>query len=244
VAERANLTGAALLHATSEDEARALASLGPPVALIANGVAARAVQPADIERLRERAALTAEDEAVTFLGRLHPIKRLDLLAAAFVAVRRQRPHARLVIAGPDEGGHRRTIEPLLAEVADSVRWLGPVNDDDKWALLATSRLLVQCSDSESFGLGVAEALAAGLAVVVTDRGPWRDLASAGCGAVVAHDARAIAAGIERVLADPAAAAAMGARARDWAGRRFGWDEIAAEMIHAYGDALARAVPAA
>ena len=59
------------------------------------------------------------------------------------------------------------------------------------------------------------------------------------GSVVAHDARAIADAVERLLADPAAAAEMGGRARVWAAHRFGWDEIAAAMIRAYGDALAR-----
>src|SRR5437660_1269512 len=158
--ERANLRSAALLHATSPLEANELTMYGPPVVQIANGVAPGDVSAAALERLRAKARLQPGDAIVTFLGRLHPIKRLDLLAEALAIVRQAHPNARLVIAGPDEGGHRARVEPLFAPVAAETRWLGEVDAETTWALLTSSRALVQCSDSESFGMSVAEALTA------------------------------------------------------------------------------------
>lgn len=236
---RSHLASAAFLHATSPAEARQLTTFGPPVISIANGVAPVSVTPADVRDLRGRADIGADDEVVTFLGRLHPIKRLDLLAEAFAILRRVRPRARLLIAGPDEGGHRRQIEPLFAETADAIRWLGALDGAAKWALLAASRTLVQCSDSESFGMNVAEALAAGLPVVVTDRGPWAQVESVGCGYAVPHDPRSIADAVVRLLDDPAEARAMGARGKAWAERMFAWDAIGRSMRDAYQCALAR-----
>ena len=237
---RSHLASAAFLHATSPAEARQLTAFGPPVISIANGVAPVSVALADVRDLCRRADIGAEDEVVTFLGRLHPIKRLDLLAEAFAILRRGRPRARLLIAGPDEGGHRRRIEPLFAETADAVRWLGALEGAAKWALLAASRTLVQCSDSESFGMSVAEALAAGLPVVVTDRGPWAQVESVGCGYAVPHDPRSIADAVVRLLDDPAEARAMGARGTAWAERMFAWDGIGRSMRDAYQGALDRA----
>jgi glycosyltransferase involved in cell wall biosynthesis len=235
-AERRHLEGAAFLHATSAAEAQSLSAVGPRVALIANGVDSRTATPAQIADVRLRFSLPDEADVITFVGRLHPIKRLDLLAGAFTRLRRDGRQAYLVVAGPDEGGHRRQIEPLFLEVADRVRWTGPVEGDQKWALLATSRAVVQCSNSESFGLSVAEALAAGVPVVVTDRGAWADVSSVGCGEVVAHDAAAIAAALGRLLDRPDEARAMGERGRGWVRRAFSWDEIGRAMRGEY-DAL-------
>ena len=231
--ERRHLEGAALLHATSAAEAQALSGLGPRVALIGNGVDVQTVTPQQMAAARQRFDLPWHADVITFIGRLHPIKRLDLLAAAFTQLRRAGREAYLVIAGPDENGHRRQIEPLFREVAARVRWTGAVDGDDKWALLATSRAVVQCSDSESFGLTVAEALSVGVPVVVTDRGAWTDITAAGCGEVVAHDAAAIAAALERLLDRPADACAMGQRGSAWVRRAFGWDEIGRAMTREY-----------
>jgi glycosyltransferase involved in cell wall biosynthesis len=209
--ERRHLQGASLLHATSDSEARVLAACGPRVALVANGVTARAATADQIARMRQQ----------------------------FARVRRSGRAACLVIAGPDEGGHRRRIEPLFRDIAADVRWTGAVDGDDKWALLHASRALVQCSDSESFGLSVAEALSAGVPVVVTERGAWSHLASVGCGHVVAHDAQAIADALDRLLADPQAARAMGERGRAWATRTFGWDAIGQAMLRQYESVTGR-----
>jgi glycosyltransferase involved in cell wall biosynthesis len=242
--QRRHLRGARLLHATSDAEARALAACGPRVALVPNGVDPRLVGADHVARVRERFGLPRGAELVTFIGRLHPIKRLDLLADAFTRLRRGGRAACLVIAGPDERGHRRRVEPLFRGVAADVRWTGDLDGDDKWALLQASRALVQCSDSESFGMSVAEALSAGVPVVVTERGAWGQLASIGGGLVVAHGADAIAGALDRLLADPAAARAMGERGRAWAMRTFGWDAIGRAMLREYEAILDRVEVAA
>ena len=239
VIEARNLRGAALLHATSDPEARALTAIGPRVALVANGVAPATVSADQVARVRQRFDLPRDADLLLFLGRLHPIKRLDLLADAFIRLRQSGRSACLVIAGPDEDGHRRRVEPLFARVNADVRWTGAVDGDDKWALVSASRALVQCSDSESFGLSVAEALAAGVPVVVSERGAWQDVAAVGGGFVVPHDARAIADALDRLLADPRSARAMGERGRAWALRLFGWDAIGREMMREYDAIVGR-----
>jgi glycosyltransferase involved in cell wall biosynthesis len=115
----------------------------------------------------ERFALDENAQFVTFVGRLHAIKRLDLLIAAFRQVQTRVSNVHLMIAGPAEAA---TLSAALRRetVANAaIHWLGEINEAEKWALLRASRVFALCSDSESFGLGVVEALAAGVPVVVT-----------------------------------------------------------------------------
>jgi len=236
--ERANLRGATLLHATSVLEGPELTPFGPPVFLIPNGVAARQASPESISALRARAGLHEGEEVITFLGRLHPIKRLDLLAEAFGIVQHARPNARLLIAGPDEGGYKQQVEALFAPVAGATRWLGSVNDEESAALLASTDVLVQCSDSESFGMSVAEALAAAVPVVVTKRSGWAEIDAIRCGCSVAHEPVSIADGILRVLGHPDRAG-LRARAAAWATKTFAWDVVGKSMRDAYAQAITR-----
>jgi glycosyltransferase involved in cell wall biosynthesis len=103
--ERANLRGAALLHATSEQEADALRDLqlGVPIAVVPNGVDLESAQSA-ARGYRERLGIPPDAFVVLYLGRMHRIKRLDLLADAFDDLRRTHTSAHLVLAGHDEQG--------------------------------------------------------------------------------------------------------------------------------------------
>jgi len=56
---------------------------------------------------------------------------------------------------------------------------------------------------------------------------------------VPHDARAIADALDRLLADPRSARAMGERGRAWALRLFGWDAIGREMMREYDAIVGR-----
>ena len=239
--ERRALRDAALLHATSAGEADTLRELAPAAGIVTlpNGVDLEAASRGPSGVFRRTARIAAGEPLIVFLGRLHPIKRLDLLAAAFGRVRAALPPARLVLAGRDEGGFRRTIEPLFAPFGAAVFWAGELAPADKWALLRDATVLVLCSDSESFGLSVAEALAAGVPAVVTRTCPWPDLDAWGCGSWVEQTPVAIGDALTRILRDPGAAAAMGERGRTVARARFDWTAIAAAMASHYGEVAGR-----
>ena len=233
--ERRNLTGAALLHAASSLEARSLErwARGIPLAIVPNGVELRPEPPPAREGFRRSLGLPPDTPLIVFLGRVHPIKRLDLLAAAFDRIRAVRPGAHLLIAGPDEDGHRSRLEPHFAGAGPAVRFMGELGEFAKWTLLANADVLVMCSQSESFGRSVVEALAAGLPVVVTRTCPWQQVETAGCGFWVAHTAEAIADATLEVLRDPASARRMGERGRALARSTYSWDAIARTMARHY-----------
>ncbi|MEP6919458.1 MAG: glycosyltransferase, partial [Acidobacteriota bacterium] len=166
--ERRNLSGAALLHATSDQEAEAIRALGfgRPIAVVPNGVDLSCVEAVG-RGYRARLGIPADAFVVLFLGRMHRIKRIDLLADAFVELRATHPRAHLVLAGPDEHQLLPDLRRRLSAHADHLHTIGAIHGGDKWALLRDADAMVQCSDSESFGLSVVESLAAGVPVVAT-----------------------------------------------------------------------------
>ena len=165
LADRRVIRDAARLHATSRLEFDELARFDRTkrVVYVPNGVELPRVQEGDENAARRRFRLPPSSPIVLFLGRIRPIKRLDLLAGAFGRVRQQHVGAHLVIAGPDEDGHRAQVAPLFTTYGDAVTWTGRVDDTSKRQLLEAATVLVMCSDSESFGMSVAEAMAAGTA---------------------------------------------------------------------------------
>lgn len=234
--ERRNLSHAALLHATSEQEADTIGQLqlGVKVAIVPNGVDLSAAQQA-AKGYRARLGIAPNDFVVLFLGRMHRIKRIDLIADAFAELRATRPSAHLVLAGPDEHGLLPDLKRRLAPHSAAVHTVDAVSGDDKWALLKDADAMVQASDSESFGVAVVESLAAGVPVVATKTTPWRELEQRDCGFWVEQTAPAIARAL-RALADNAEGRArMGERAAAFAREAFGWDVVAPAMARLYAD---------
>jgi glycosyltransferase involved in cell wall biosynthesis len=227
--QRRDLDRAAALHATAEPEAANLAQFGfaAPVSTIPNGV--------DIPPLTVRPALPeCKARTALFLGRIYPVKGLPMLVEAWASVR---PAGwRLVIAGPDEAGHKGVVERAAraAGLGDVVRFAGAVSGDAKHALLAGADLFVLPSHSESFGMVVAEALAHGKPVLTTTAVPWPALQSRGCGWRTAPSTEGLAAGLREACAcDDDSLRQMGLAGRALVSETLGWDRIAAKFVTLY-----------
>jgi len=235
VADRRVIRDAARVHATSRLEFDELTRLIDPdrVVFVPNGVELPRVGGADHRDARERFKLPADAPLVLFLGRIHPIKRLDLLAGAFGRVLRHNSDAHLVIAGPDEDGHRAQVAPLFTAFGDAVTWTGRVDEAGKRELLNAAAVLVMCSDAESFGMSVAEALAAGKPVVVTRTCPWPDIESHRAGFWVEQTPDAVATAVNAVLSDRSTAREMGCRGRSLVASQYSWPHAASALINEY-----------
>ena len=230
--EKRGLRRAAFLHATSAEEHAALSalSLDPEIVMVPNGVAPP--ETGTNPEFRSQHGLPAESPLVVYLGRLHPTKRLDLLVAAFAAARHQLPEIELVIAGRADG-----VEPSQFG-GEGIHLLGQISEKDKWSLLEETDVLVMCSDSESFGLSVVEALARGMPVVVTKTCPWEAVERHRLGFWVEQSVSEIAMAIVEMLTDGAEAREMGARGRELVARDYQWSSIGTEMAALYQRALA------
>jgi glycosyltransferase involved in cell wall biosynthesis len=217
---RRNLLRAAAVQATSAHEERELRALVPRAntCVVELGVDAADV-PADSGGPGRR---------IGFLGRLHPKKGVEHLLAALAAL----PDAELEIAGAGEDEARlRQIAASLG-VAARTRWLGHVGDDGKRELFARADVLAFPSSDENFGLAVAEAMAAGRAVVVSPGVALSaDIRAAGAGEVCAPGG--LADTLRSLLHDGPRRARLAAAAKHLAQARWSWPRIAGETIRMY-----------
>jgi glycosyltransferase involved in cell wall biosynthesis len=109
----------------------------------------------------------------------------------------------VVGTGPQQAELRELAERL--GVADRVRFLGWVSDEDKFAALASSDIFVSTSQHEGFGLMYLEAMSCGLPVVTYDNGGHTDYLRDGetGGLVPVNDLAAFESALRRLLADDA-----------------------------------------
>jgi glycosyltransferase involved in cell wall biosynthesis len=121
-----------------------------------------------------------------FLGRIDPKKGCDLLLRAFSEIAAQHPELHLVMAGPSTGHWRQELQAITDEagVSDRVHWPGMLLGDAKWGAFAACDAFVLPSHQENFGIAVAEALACGRPVLISDQiNIAPELAQDGCGLV-------------------------------------------------------------
>ena len=138
---------------------------------------------------------------ILFLSRIHPKKGVDLLIQAFARHAMQLSELDVVIAGPDETGWKNDLQKLASElgVADRVHWPGMLFGDVKWGAFRSAQFLVLPSHQENFGVVVAEALALGIPVLITNKvNIWREIETDGAGFVVNDDVDDIASGLQRM----------------------------------------------
>jgi glycosyltransferase involved in cell wall biosynthesis len=108
---------------------------------------------------------------VVFLGRIHEKKGCDLLVEAFGRVAGDDAELHLLMAGPDQTGWAKELQAMAAKlgVAGRVHWPGMLTGDAKWGAMAASEAFVLPSHQENFGISVAEALACGRPVLISDK---------------------------------------------------------------------------
>jgi glycosyltransferase involved in cell wall biosynthesis len=226
--QRNDLAAARAFCATSLQEAASLRGLGfrQPVAVIANGVD---LPPIDSLFRPHRPIRTA-----LFMSRIHPKKGLLDLVRAWSSVR---PSGwRLVIAGPDENGHRGTVESAVraAGLAAQVQFSGPVEGEEKRRLMIEADMFVLPTLSENFGMVVAEALAFCLPVLTTRGAPWEDLVTHNCGWWVETGSGPVEAALRKAVELPdSERSAMGLRGRALVERKYAWSAIAASTREFY-----------
>ncbi|HEX4869005.1 MAG TPA: glycosyltransferase family 1 protein [Acidimicrobiales bacterium] len=171
-------------------------------------------------------SLAGSDRYLVALGTIEPRKNLPTLVRAFDLLAAEDADLRLVVAGPDGWG----VEAYEAAVAacahaDRVVRVGFVSEEARGSLLAGAAAVAVPSHYEGFGLSAAEAMAAGVPVVASDRGSHPEVVGDAGLLVPADDEHALADALRRVLTDAALDADLRARGPARAAR-FTWPRTA------------------
>ena len=187
---------------------------------------------------RKKWEIKSEEKLTLFLGRLAPIKSLDLLIEAFAG--HLSNTGRLVITGPEESDGYGDYLKDLAErrgLTGRVLFTGPLFGRDKLEALVDADVLVLPSHSESFGNAPAEAIACGTPVIVTEGCGIAPLVRDRVGLVVPHDAQSLGESIQRVFSDSGLREGFRRHAPVVA-RQLSWDGPVAEMEEIYEQVVA------
>jgi len=183
---------------------------------------------------RSRHSIAFDRKIVLFLGRIHYKKGLDLLIPAFASGAPS--DALLVIAGPDHTNYLATARRLVQEagLGDRTLFTGMLRGPERIEALVDGDVFALSSYQENFGIAVVEAMACGVAVVVSDQvNSCTEVTESDAGIVVRTKVEAVGDAIRTLLSDDAARAAMGRRGRVHARSKFGWSTIATNWTKHY-----------
>ncbi|MBO0773463.1 MAG: glycosyltransferase family 4 protein [Actinobacteria bacterium] len=203
--------------------------MGGDAVLIPNGVTVRR-----FEHAQPLPDWPGPGGALGFLGRLEePRKGLDVLLRAFRRLGEARSGLRLLIAGPGDAGE--ALGRLPAPLRERVVLLGEVSEEDKARVYRS--VDVFCAPNtggESFGIVLAEAMAAGAPIAASDLDAFRQVLRGGrAGELFATgDPAALAEAAGRLLDDPALRARLSAAAAE-AVRAYDWPVIARDVVKVY-----------
>ncbi len=210
----------AVIHGTCEREADSARALLPgsvvhvvPLPLDqASYEMAATPEPAQRPGNRQSMGLS-----ITFLGRIHPKKRVDRTVEALAELLGHGLQARLTIVGTGPRPYQSYIEKRIRALGleSHVEMLGFVPPEQTRFLLAASDAVIAPSEHENFGFVCFEALAAGTPLITTSGVMTSDQLAESGGAVVSGTTPEELAASIMSIADESTRVRMGRRGRRW-----------------------------
>jgi len=179
---------------------------------------------------------------ILFMSRIEPKKGLNLLIPALEGVLAAGHQFQFILAGsnPQDPAYESQIQTQIQQsaIADYTTITGFVTGEQKARLLQTADLFVLPSYYENFGIAVAEAMVAGIPVMISDGVQiWEQIKRAEAGWVSTGGVDEITALITSALQNRQERERRGQNARKLATEHYSWDAIATTTIQAYQQIL-------
>jgi glycosyltransferase involved in cell wall biosynthesis len=244
--ERPILARASAVHCTSEAERQDVLAVCPSAnaIVIPLSVEMRALAHDEEETAN---AQTNQSLRLLYLSRLDPKKNVEVLLDAFAKLVERSSIAELVIAGDGDAAYVASLKERADElrISDRVRWLGHVAGEVKAKVFRSAYAFVLPSQSENFGIAVAEALAAGLPCVVSPHVAIApEIERYGAGLVVSPEPDELADALARLIEQPLQRATCARAARQLARDEYSDAKLGERLQNLYQDILAREVQSA
>jgi glycosyltransferase involved in cell wall biosynthesis len=183
---------------------------------------------------RRKYGFNDNEKIILYLGRVHKIKGLDLLARAFADLSKPLNDIRLVIVGPDDG-YLSSLKKLVAAlgISDKVLFTGPLHGQEKLKAYVDAEVYVLPSVYEIFGITVLEALGCGTPVIVTDRCGIADVIDGQAGLVVPYDEEQLRNAVLKLLDDDKMRQRFSQKGKLLVREKFNWEQIVEQIEGLY-----------
>jgi|LSQX01.3.fsa_nt_gb glycosyltransferase involved in cell wall biosynthesis len=175
--QKKDLMNASCIHATSEEEAKNIRSLGitTPIAIIPNGINVK-----NYPYLKTSAVV--ENKTILFLSRISPKKGIETLINAWISIPEEYKKDWIIrIVGEGDKGVNTSYTAKIKQIindknlTETVKVVGPKYGEDKINEYKNANLFVLPTYSENFGMVIAEAMVSGVPVITTKGTPWQVL---------------------------------------------------------------------
>jgi D-inositol-3-phosphate glycosyltransferase len=216
------------------------------VEIVAPGVDHAFFAPGQRRQARRAVGLPEDGRMLLFVGRIQPLKGLDVAIGALAELAERCPDAFLVVVGGPSGPSGQAevdrMHKLVADLGltDRVRFVPPQPHELLSTFYRAADVAVVPSRSESFGLVALEAAACGIPVVAAAVGGLTSLVEDGRTGFLIEGLSPVdfATAVGAVLTDPVLAADLGRRAAIRA-RGYTWSIAAARLRQLYADLTSR-----
>jgi phosphatidylinositol alpha-mannosyltransferase len=176
--------------------------------------------------------------SIGLIGRFQePRKGLSILVSALPQIIREVPDVRVIVAGP--GDAAEFLQDVPSHLHDRFSFLGRITEQEKADFLHSIGVYVAPNTGgESFGIILAEALAAGAAVVASDIPAFKALLGNGAyGSLFSSEvASSLANSISSLLQNPTEREKLKIEGKIYA-QKFDWDEVAMRIYDVYEMAM-------
>ena len=214
-------------HATAHSEYEDIRRFGlkQPVILLPNGIDVPDEKPEPGAKRRYR---------LVYLGRIHAQKGIEKLIAIWPQLARRHEDWECVLCGPGDVNYLKTVQSKIEYAGPRISLQPAVYGEEKTRFLHRADLFILPSETENFGISVAEALAHEIPVVVSQGAPWEGIVSRECGWWVSNSADAYASALDHAMQLPCSVRReFGRRGRTWMIKDYAWQTISKQMRASY-----------
>lgn len=199
--------------------------------------------PVDLDRYRSldpekiRKVFNLEGfELLLYVGRISVEKNLDFLMEAFEKIQAQRPQTKLMLCGQGSKMDDLVEKAKAAGLSEAVIFTGPVPNEEIPHFTAAADVFVFPSTTETQGLVLAEAMAAGTPVVAVKAPGQIDVLNNGGGLLVDENQEQFVQAVIRVLVENGLKSTLGEEAK-LAAKEYGMSVRTAQLVEVYQKAL-------
>lgn len=167
---------------------------------------------------------------------MHVKKGINYLIEAADILRDELQGYKILVAGEGDAEYVASLKQQIMDkgLQDIIQLIGGVYGDKKWELFQTADFFVLPTNSENFGLAIAESLASGTPVITTVGTPWNDLNSSNAGAWIEIGTQPLVETLRRFLSlSDGELETMGKNGRKLIETKYSAKVMAEEMMKVY-----------